>query len=271
MSSSLSAAVSTAVSGRLRFRLLVGASCSGLLIALACSRGGSGTPPSTDSPAPTTVQAATGRKNIVGTQKPLYSHGKEEIIIRDFFQDRREGFFVDVGCWHPISDNNTYFLEHHLGWSGIGIDALPEMARKWKRRRPRSRFFNFLVTDHSDTVDPFYRIEYTDISGIDKPDPARKLKWEQIEVPSVTLDKLLDANGVTKIDLLSMDIEGAEPLALAGFDIDRFKPELACLEAKVKSREAIRTYFARHNYAQIERYLEYDRVNWYFTPRSTHR
>ena len=51
------------------------------------------------------------RRDIVSAGKKLYSHQKEELVIRDFFQDRRGGFFVDVGCWHPISDSNTYYLE----------------------------------------------------------------------------------------------------------------------------------------------------------------
>jgi FkbM family methyltransferase len=264
---SFAPAVSIAIPGRLRSRFSAGVACSGVLIAVACSREGSGTSPPAAPPLRATVEREPMRKDIAGTAKARYSHGKEETIIRDFFQDRRGGFFLDVGCWHPMSDSNTYYLEHHLGWSGIGVDALPEMARKWKRRRPASRFFNFLVTDHSDTQDPFYRVEYTDISAIEKPAPERKLKWEQIDVPSITLDTLLTANGVSRIDLLSMDIEGAEPLALAGFDIDHFKPQLVCIEAKVKSREAIQTYFARHGYDRIGRYVQYDQVNWYFTPR----
>ena len=38
------------------------------------------------------------RRDILGTEKTLYSQHDEELIIRDFFQDRREGFFLDVGC-----------------------------------------------------------------------------------------------------------------------------------------------------------------------------
>ena len=72
--------------------------------------------------------AATPRRDIVGTEKPRYSHANEELVIRDYFQDQRGGFFLDVGCGHPIEASNSYFLEKHLGWSGIGIDALPEMA-----------------------------------------------------------------------------------------------------------------------------------------------
>ncbi len=211
---------------------------------------------------------ATPRKDIVSTAKPLYSMHKEETIIRDFFQDRRGGFFLDVGCWHPIIASNTYYLEERLGWSGFGVDALPEMARKWKRNRPASKFFNYIVSDHADTVESFYRLDLSDVSSIQKPPPAEATKVEEIKVPTITLTRLLEEHGVSKIDFLSIDIEGAEPLALAGFDIDRFKPELVCIEAKPRNRESIMKYFADHGYERIERYLEYDRVNYYFTPKA---
>jgi len=215
-------------------------------------------------------------KDILSTGKPIYSHSNEELIIRDFFRDCRGGVFLDVGCGHPIDASNTYFLEKHLGWSGIGVDALPEMARKWRRLRPASKFANYIVTDHAGALEPFYRVELSarDISSIEKPvlDPGGgPVQSEEILVSTITLTKLLDDEGVSKIDFLSMDIEGAEPLALAGFDVERFKPELACVEAKVRNRERILKYFADHGYHRIDRYLEYDQVNWYFTPNARDR
>lgn len=213
-----------------------------------------------------------GRKDIVGTEKSLYSHAKEEIIVRDFFQDRRDGVFLDVGCWHPVSDSNTYYLEEHLGWSGIGVDALPELAPKWKRRRPKSKFANFLVTDRSGGEEIFHRADdMSDISSVEKleKDPGgAPVKLTEIKVPIITLTKLLDDHGIKQIDFLSMDIEGHEPPALAGFDIDRFKPALACVEAKVKNREAILKYFADHGYERLMRYDPYDSNNYYFAPKT---
>src|SRR5688572_18991516 len=86
-------------------------------------------------------KSAAARKDILATEKVLYTTGREELIIRDFFQDQPNGFFLDVGCAHPIKASNTYYLEKHLGWSGIAVDALPELAKKWRANRPKSRFF----------------------------------------------------------------------------------------------------------------------------------
>jgi FkbM family methyltransferase len=157
-----------------------------------------------------------------------------------------------------------------LGWHGIAVDALPEYAERWKRRRPKSKFFNYLVTDHDDAIEPFYRSELPGISSIQKPfkgPGGDDLTFEEIRVPTITLTRLLEQNGVSKIDFLSMDIEGAELLALAGFDIDRFHPELACIESKPANRDGILKYFAVHNYEWLERYFQYDEHNYYFAPK----
>jgi FkbM family methyltransferase len=205
------------------------------------------------------------------TGKPLYSQANEELIIRDHFRDRKNGYFLDVGSAWPIQYSNTYYLEKHLGWSGIAIDALPEYGPSWRQERPRSRFFSYLVSDHSDTVEPFYRSELPGISSdrLNRTGIGKDVDFEEIQVPTITLNDLLEQNGVLRIDFLSMDIEGAEPRALAGFDIDRYRPELVCIEAKPANRETIREYFVAHGYQQIDRYLEYDQTNYYFTPDPT--
>lgn len=248
-------------------RSLVLTPASTAALALAVSLPGDGSPPvHTHSLAQV---GAAPRRNILATEKARYSHAKEELVIRDFFQDRRGGFFLDVGCGHPINDSNTYYLEKHLGWSGIGVDGLPELARRWKRFRPASRFFNFIVTDHADTVETFYRAALSDVSSIEDPGKVpghTGVSSEKIRVPTTTLTKLLERNNVARIDFLSMDIEGAEPLALAGFDIARFQPQLACVEAKPDNRQKILGYFRDHHYRQMDRYLEHDVMNYYFTP-----
>ena len=87
------------------------------------------------------------------------------------------------------------------------------------------------------------------------------------QVPRRTLDSLLDQAGITRIDLLSMDIELSEPAALRGFEVDRFRPRLVCIEAH-GTRQAILDYFAAHGYVLVGKYLPHDRVNLYFKPRA---
>jgi hypothetical protein len=66
--------------------------------------------------------------SIFRKEKKLYSQWNEELLIRDFFGDRRDGTFLDVGCADYKRLSTTYYLEERLGWSGGG-----------RTRRTRSR------------------------------------------------------------------------------------------------------------------------------------
>jgi FkbM family methyltransferase len=211
------------------------------------------------------------RRDIVGSEAPLYSQGKEETIIRDFFQDRREGFFLDVGSAHFQRHSTTYYLERHLDWSGIAVDALPDWAPGYARHRPRTRFFQYIVTDHAGTVDVFYRVPGTlELSSTieDRVVDGRVAEAQELRIPTITLDALLEREGVERIDLLSVDIERGAPKALAAFDIQRFRPALVCIEAGAGAdyRKALRRWFEEQGYERIAAYGPHDWVNWYFRP-----
>lgn len=214
--------------------------------------------------------------SILTEGRKLYSQNDEELIIRDFFQDRRGGFFVDVGCYDWKDLSTTYYLEKHLGWSGIGIDANDALRAGYEQHRPATRFEHYVVTDESSGEHTFYlNVGGEGISSVSRKwivdflkdfFPRARPTIREVKVPAITLNDLLDQHGVAKIDFLSMDIEGHEPAALRGFDIERFRPELVCIEAPREPSEIL-GYFDAHGYERIDRYLEYDHVNWYFRPR----
>jgi FkbM family methyltransferase len=190
----------------------------------------------------------------------------EEWIVRDFFHDKRDGVFVDVGANDYQRDSTTYYLETALGWHGLAIDAQREFAEGYRTNRPRTQFYSFFVSDKTDAVaDLFIPVNrHVNATGTrEAVDDGSKLEIR--EVATIRLDDLLTRTGIDHIDFLSMDIELAEPRALAGFDIDRFKPGLVCIEAHRTVRQAILDYFQRHGYVVVGKYLRADAVNLYFT------
>ena len=54
-------------------------------------------------------------------KKNYFSFSGVDVIIENIFRNKKNGFYIDVGCQHPIKNNNTYLL-HKKGWSGINID-----------------------------------------------------------------------------------------------------------------------------------------------------
>jgi FkbM family methyltransferase len=213
-------------------------------------------------------------QHLLSRGEKLYSQHDEELIIRDFFNDERGGFFLDVGAWDWKEGSTTLYLEEKLGWSGIAIDAQPGLRAGYEQHRPATKFVNYLVTDRSGGVGKLY--VNGQISSINEKHVRDfpGAKWDSpqpIEVPTITLNDLLSQNGVEHIDFLSMDIEGAEPKALAGFDINKYKPRLVCIEASPEIQDDILEYFASRGDELIDEYLPFDGVNWYFRPSGRRR
>jgi FkbM family methyltransferase len=197
-----------------------------------------------------------------------FTEREEDWIIRDFFQDRRDGVFVDVGANHYQATSKTYYLETRLGWSGIAIEPQTEFQADFARFRPRTKFFPFFVSDVSNDTARLYVIKSSStvassdqefVKQFGRPDEVRN-------VPTITLNDLLEAEGIRAIDFLSIDIELHEPQALKGFDIRRFKPSLVAIEGLLPVRQPILDYFARNGYVLLGKYIWVDRENMYFAP-----
>jgi FkbM family methyltransferase len=196
------------------------------------------------------------------------SEHAEEWIVRDFFGDRRGGTFVDVGSNHYRTYSNTYYLDQTLGWSGIAIDAQEEYGPDYAKHRPRTKFFSFFVSDRSDESETLF------IPGTSKLVASSSKGFsgrfdsspEERKVATITLNHLLDRAGSSKVDFVSMDIELAELKALAGFDIERFKPSLVVVESHPDIRQQLLDYFVKHRYSVVGRYLRADPDNLWFAP-----
>jgi FkbM family methyltransferase len=197
--------------------------------------------------------------------RPLSQH-YEEVCIRDYFQDRKGGFLLDVGASHYKVRSTTHYLDVALGWRGIAVDAIAELGPDYVKHRP-ARSFSVSSSATSPTTDFFVILKNSRLSTADAKVANAAGAHETRTMKTVTLNDLLESQGVKEIDLLSMDIELWEPRALAGFNIDKYKPELVVIEVHAPVREALYSYFAKHNYVEIEKYTRWDGRNAYFIPR----
>jgi FkbM family methyltransferase len=200
-----------------------------------------------------------------------FSRNAEEWIIRDFFQDRRAGVFLDVGANHYRHESNTYYLEHELGWTGIAVEPLVEFEADYRQHRPGTRFRAFFASDASNQrARMFYLGDNPLVTSSTKEFTAREGGGtpSEIEAPTITLDDLLANEKVDRLDFLSMDIELAEPKALSGFDLRRFAPSLVCIEAHREVRQWLLNYFHDRGYVAIGKYMGVDLLNLYFAPRA---
>jgi FkbM family methyltransferase len=213
------------------------------------------------------------KKCKICNEKVLYSQVKEEVLIRHFFNDAKDKFFLDVGCSDYKNISTTYYLEKHLDWKGIGVDALNQYAADYLKYRPRTKFRNFAVSNHSGgTIDVYTKPGFEVYSSTIKEAVYRIPEPVVVKVPVITLNDLLKKEKVDHIDFLSMDIEAGELKALEGFNIKKYRPLLVCIEVQeemgVYFANEITDYFQRNGYEKLEAYTQFEgKGNWYFKPK----
>jgi FkbM family methyltransferase len=149
-----------------------------------------------------------------------------ELVWR-FFHRTRHGFFVDAGANHPTTGNQTWFLEEQ-GWTGILIEPHPDMAELLRQQRPKSRTFETAVGAPGQPGPLDFWLGGTQSSA--DPDVRVREKGKRVQVPIRTIDSVLEESGATKVDFVSLDVEGMELEALEGFNFERWRPGLLLIE-----------------------------------------
>ncbi|MEM7554817.1 MAG: FkbM family methyltransferase, partial [Cyanobacteria bacterium P01_A01_bin.84] len=142
-----------------------------------------------------------------------------------------KGIFVDVGAGHPIYLSNTYFFERN-GWDGVCIDAdkkqveLLKTVRKnveWAAVAPEEgeiEFFQSLLPELSTTLQ---KDEY---QGLLK----SQFKKDTVKVPAFRLETILEKYNIGIIDVLNIDVEGAELDVWQTFNYQKHQPKVVIME-----------------------------------------
>jgi len=161
----------------------------------------------------------------------------EDRLALDYFKDKKKGFYVDVGCYHPIHRNNTYLL-HKQGWNGVNIDTSEFSIDLFNHMRPKDLNYNCAISNKNEIIKLFYQKELSQLSTTESSQAEKVFqgKIKEKETQAFTLDEILNKNKYknSRIDFLDIDVEGADLKVLEGLSFDKFKPKLICVEIHEK-------------------------------------
>ena len=212
-------------------------------------------------------------------QPHYHSQNGEDYLLSSFFGFKQQGFYVDVGAFDGVHLSNTLTFEQQ-GWLGICIEPNPDYFARCQQARPRSTCIHAAcISDPSVDAISFYQEELGLLSGTtsdrDYDIQARYQKrgleftgFNQIQVPATTLNTLLSSYvpPQSKIDFISIDVEGTELDVLRGLDLNRFRPRVLVIEANSESsKQHLNQYLVEQN-----RYIEARTVreNIFYTANS---
>ena len=182
------------------------------------------------------------------------------------------GYFVELGANDGVRQSNTLFLERHLAWRGLLIEpALNNYLACCRHRSANTDIFCAACVPF-EYPDPVVWLTYGDLmttpDGLasDLPDPPEHARsalrhMDSRERPArfparaAPLDALLrEANAPDHIDLLSLDVEGAEIAVLRG--IDHARTRFAYMVIECRDLSALQAYLADHGY-RLDRQLSH--------------
>ena len=165
--------------------------------------------------------------------KKTYSMDGEDLVISEYFKDKKKGLYIDVGCYHPIHRNNTFLL-YKKGWKGINIDIHSFSIDLFNYLRPGDLNYNFAISNKNNLINMYYQKELSQISTTDRLQAGKVFQGtiKEKKIQAYTLDKVLEISNMKdiKIDLLDIDVEGTDFFVLQGLNFSKFKPELICVE-----------------------------------------
>ena len=162
-----------------------------------------------------------------------YSYGGIDSLIFNIFKNQKNGFYLDVGCGHPIKNNNTYLL-NKKGWSGINIDLDEENIDLFNSYRKKDVNLTTAVSDKEGETDLYFYHKKSALNTISKENADfQKAKVSAIKrIKTQTINKIIENTPFKdrKIDFLSIDVEGSELAILKNFDFTKYSPKVIVVE-----------------------------------------
>lgn len=194
--------------------------------------------------------AKTPLKRIfLKNSRVLSQAGQDFWVYGEVFNEKKGGFFLDIGAHDGINISNTYLLEAKYNWQGICVEANPVTFAKLKNNR-RAKCLNICLDREEGEVDFALRDVYGGITGLDNNDKNIG-NSEIIRLKTIPIMKMLsDHNAPNIIDYLSIDVEGAEERILADFDFKKYKFRCITIE---RPSELLRNLLTSNDYVQIKR------------------
>jgi FkbM family methyltransferase len=164
--------------------------------------------------------------------------GQDKFLYENFFLNKTDGFFVDIGAHDGITASNTYFFEK-LGWSGVCFEPIPSVFEKLQNNR--KCITKNLALSNKSGVEQFFVLkgysemlsglvnsyEENHIVRINREVEEHPNEYNYIDVNCSTFNEEIIQ---THIDILSIDTEGSEYNIMKSIDFNKYKIDFITFE-----------------------------------------
>lgn len=145
--------------------------------------------------------------------------------------------YIDIGCFHPVIDNNTYFL-YTLGWRGTLVDPNPIIKDEVAKHRYLDQYLQVAVDIEAGTRELYMFGDTSSINTLDKEFSERlatagQLQMQKsISVECITMDEIFSRH-MQKYNyppiILNIDIEGLDYDVITSYSF-QYRPLFILIE-----------------------------------------
>lgn len=148
--------------------------------------------------------------------------------------------YMDIGCYHPIIDNNTAFLYQH-NWRGTLIDPNPIVKPEVDKYRPQDLFLQVAITTDPGINELMIFNDINSMNSMDKEfvDRLKKANNREVEkvlqVECITIDQAFEKH-IERFgsypSVLNIDIEGMDYDVISSFSF-KYRPVFIIIEDEI--------------------------------------
>ena len=167
-----------------------------------------------------------------------YAQFGEDDIINVFFGTKNPSY-LDIGAGTPEQINNT-FLFYSRGGHGVLVEPDPVKCKALRSRRPRDIVIQAAVgTKNMGPSTTLYVLTDRYLNTLSKKEVDHMVQsngWgsqrveQELVVPVVRINSLMETYFRSGLDLLSIDVEGLDLEILGELDFEKHSPKLVCIE-----------------------------------------
>ncbi len=204
------------------------------------------------------------------TKKISFSQTGLDLLLSNIFKDHKKGFYIDIGCNHPVYNNNT-FIFYQKGWRGVNIDLDKSSIDLFNIYRKGDLNIHAALSssNNSKKVFEFHAKSPLNTLVHKVADYQKAQVKNTYEIKTQTLNQIINKNQLSqKINFLTIDVEGHELEVLKGFDINKYQPDAIIVEYLDLNLEKLEIQNLNINNvlrSEIYEYLinqNYSLINW---------
>lgn len=187
---------------------------------------------------------------------------QDQVVHQVFYPDKKDGTYLDIGAACGVAISNTKFFDD-MGWKGMCIDPHYDHYKSLVYNRPRAINIFGAAYTYDGTVPFRMNTGYTQmLSGIETEYCDKHLDRisSEIEsrggttqltvVPCFNTTHLLETYGLTNIDYMSLDVEGAEMSILKSIDFTKIKVGVMTIEDNYGDDGIYNEYLSQYGYVK---------------------